>query len=382
MKIDKIHSATKEWGVFAVISLAVSYLYQLTILFGSEIIPGHAVVTIFSAYKNLSFVIWPFAAARAFLNEVKFDQSLYIAWAGLLLMVISPIFSERDVASTGGIVMVHNLCFILGTVTVFFYSFFSTIFAKVNSHDKYIICVNEFIITSLFGISYYYVRQITYQMDIYSYYCFLLRSGSHALRFFSTEMMMISWIFLTQNILKRDLYYKQFCNWILWLNILLIIPIFYMHFAASIDSAEVFEFFGNYTKYAVLVSPIILFTVLLSEYRAFINSPNMLYFIFSVLLFLIEIFSSDVIFSSSSLSIALLGMIQVNMNSKHRPYFFIIGEFISTLCNIFYGGDILLDVMNSTSLSWFLISLFTCGKILSTIGLYTFMIVAISRKEE
>ncbi|MBP7189901.1 MAG: hypothetical protein KA998_01465 [Rickettsiaceae bacterium] len=365
----------KNWHYFALASLSVSYFCQVILLIAGHIFSGALKEVLFCIAEDLSFVIFPLVCVVVFFTRNLCNNSsilLISSWLGLLGVIISPAFSDNNVTSLMGVAITENLPFISGFVLIFCSLFFATIFT-----DYFAIIVFQLIIILLFILSHRSVNALLYQMDIGSYYYFLFRSISCAFKFFATEIMMVAWIFMTKKILKRELYYQNFCNWILWLNLAFILPIFYIHFTTLIDSAEAFEFFTDYTKYTVQISPFMLFIILLSEYRIFRFSLPILYFFSSALLCAIELFSLSSISPFSSVIVALVGLMFGSKNS-FESYLFIIGELISTICYVFWGGDILLDIVNSTSIDWTIVTFFTCGKILSTIGISTFMIRAFS----
>ncbi len=277
-----------RWVYLGIASLALSGLYSVALVFLrspglSELIDKDLFRTALVIHVNLSVLVWLLSSIAAlwfYKVGTKYsyfiNYSNYLAWLGVILMAISPVIARSNPILNNYVPMLDNWCFVLGLVLFSLAIIFVSIIALVINYNQASSLLKTaniasvliiFIATFSFALSSLGLDKIPYQMDLHFYYEMFFWGGGHILQFAFVEGAMIVWILLLENILGKKLYYQKIYSFLLALNMLLTLPIFYVHFAYQIDSAEFIEFFSLHMKYCAGIAPSLMLVVLLSEYR-------------------------------------------------------------------------------------------------------------------
>lgn len=278
----------RRWVYLGIASLALSGLYSVAlVLLRSpglfELIDKNLFRTALVIHVNLSVLVWLLSSIaalwfyRAYTKHSYFINYInYLAWLGVVLMAISPMIASSNPILNNYVPMLDNWCFVLGLVLFALAIIFVSIIALFVNYNQVSSLLKSANIASVliiiiatfsFSLSSFSLEKVQYQMDLHFYYEMFFWSGGHILQFVFVEGVMIVWILLLEHILGKKLYYQSMYRFLLVLNMLLTLPVFYAHFAYSIDSVEFIEFFTLQMKYCGGVAPSLMLLGLLSEYR-------------------------------------------------------------------------------------------------------------------
>lgn len=363
-----------RWIYLGIASLALSGLYSVALVFLrspglSALIDKDLFRTALVIHVNLSVLVWLLSSiATLWFYKINTKYNYYInysnclAWVGVVLMAISPVIASSNPILNNYVPMLDNWCFVLGIVLFALAIVFASLMALLINYQQSFSLLRTANITSAliivvafasFAISSFALDKIPYQMDLHFYYEMFFWSGGHILQFAFVEGVMIVWILLLENILGKKLFYQRMYNYLLVLNMLLTLPIFYAHFAYSVDSAEFIEFFSLHMKYCGAIAPSLMFFGLLSEYRLMQASAAKHCLIASVCLFflggLIGLLISGINVtipahyhgSIVGISIAFMGLSYVALGINkdfYQSYIYAFGQIIHIIGLAISGG--------------------------------------------
>lgn len=239
-------------------------------------------------HVNLSVLVWLMSITAVFwsygLKNFAFDNSFSrIAFAGLVLMSISPFVGEATPIMNNYIPMLENLSFVVGlslfgvatlffattTLILSFYDLRSPVTAistlgifKMSSAAMYIL--SWLAIT----LSYLELEEIVtiVPIDIEFYYELLYWSGGHLLQFVYTQSLMMALIILFEALIGHKLHLIKLYRIFFILNLLLALPIFLGHASYEIIDGAFKEYFTKHMIYSGGIVPAIFIFTILYDY--------------------------------------------------------------------------------------------------------------------
>lgn len=277
-----------RWIYLGIASLALAGFYSVALVLLrspglSDFIDKDLFRTALVIHVNLSVLVWLLSSIAAlwfYKSGTKYsyftNYANYLAVVGVICMAISPLVAISNPILNNYIPMLDNWCFVVGLVLFALAIIFVAIVALLVNYSAELSLLKVanissvliiFIATFSFVLSFFALDQIPYPVDLHFYYEMFFWGGGHILQFAFAQGAMIVWVLLLENILGKKLYYQEIYRFLLGLNMFLTLPVFYAHFAYSIDSAEFIEFFSLHMKYCAGIAPSLMFFVLLSEYR-------------------------------------------------------------------------------------------------------------------
>lgn len=281
-KINQINNPlSKAWLILGISCLGLAGLFAiLLVLARTPVINGFIphqdfFYSALVVHVNLSVLIWLLSISNS-LNSLIIKEAMikhitsisYLAYFATLLIVISPWMG--GVAITNNYIpMLQNLSFIVGLALLFCSVLMQNIISlishiKLNESKKFGIYISSLIqlisIASLL-YSYWQLKALNYELNIHQFYELLFWSAGHILQFSYTQLLMISWLILTD--FKKSfkkLYYLLFS-----LNLIIILLTIKPHLLHHIDDEQFREYFTIHMRHYGGLIPAIMAIILIID---------------------------------------------------------------------------------------------------------------------
>ena len=308
------------WLKNGVCALAISGLYaiilvilrtpKLSDLFSDKSMFKSALVI----HVNLSVLVWLLSITCVIWSysriKTGFESAFaYIAFAGMILMALSPLSSESVPVMNNYIPMLENIFFIMG-LSIFGASVFCfavqtiiTSFMRLDfaNYGARLVAITKFTSSLMFiGVwvcfilSFWdldHLRKIV-PLDIDFYYEMLYWSGGHLLQFVYTQIFMLVLLILVEAWRGQRVAYVFMYEMLFILNFVLSLALFFGHYYYEMADSSFKEFATLHMIYTAGVAPTLFIATLLLEIPlvSFLGShiPKFipLAFISAILLFL------------------------------------------------------------------------------------------------
>jgi Cytochrome C and Quinol oxidase polypeptide I len=288
----KKNELSRAWLWLGIYALAASGLLSLILVFArapllSNLLPNILPFkTALIVHVDLSVVVWLLSITASiwchFIKDsLKFYSNVfaYLAWAGVILISLSPFVPNSEPISNNYIPILHNFIFILGLscflaaiFCVCIIAFISYIFNYLAHPDDYNIvstsCFIMIIASFCFVMSYQglsiHSRQLLH--DKHYYYEMLFWGGGHILQFLYTQVLGFIWIMLSYRVFipKRNL--KGLYSFYFIINAFFVVPALLIFWFAHVDDPIYTQFFTLHMKYLGGVMPCLVALTLLFEF--------------------------------------------------------------------------------------------------------------------
>lgn len=284
---NSMKNIMRAWLILGVCALAAAGVYSiLPVLFRSpafqEYIPFkdffHTAIVV---HVDLSVMVWMLAISSmlwALLGDPRFHTvymtAFIVAALGTLAIAVAPFIHEANPLMNNYIPVLQNPVFFLGLalfacaillqVGATFLSFLpGRISEEERTSQRYGIYYAA-IITAValvaFVLSYI---QIMASPDLQSFgmehfYELVFWGGGHTLQFTYTHMMVIAWLWLATGNGYTVHVKEQFINFLLSLNVMLVIPGLVIYFVHKADAPEHIEFFTQQMRIGLGIAPAVI----------------------------------------------------------------------------------------------------------------------------
>lgn len=260
----------------------VNKLFNASELFKPALVI-HVNLSVLAWMLCILFVVWVSGGMRFFAGFV-YSACYKIA---IILMAISPYTQERNAFMNNYIPMFENIWFILalsiiGAVTlcaaieVIWHSCIISIISKNKSHNygdriAHTASLSGAIMViatwGCFGASYMQLQKLQelVPLDIEYYYEMLFWSGGHLLQFLYTQLFMCALVALAERCKRSSLEYHNVYEFLLWLNCLFSLLIFWGHVKWNIFDGNFKEFFTQHMIYTGGIASILTIALLTTE---------------------------------------------------------------------------------------------------------------------
>lgn len=283
---------TIKWLKNGVIALAIAGLYsivlvllrtpQLSHFFADKSMFKSALVI----HVNLSVLVWLLSimAMSWSLNNVKTGfERIYsiLAFLGMLLMALSPLYPESVPVMNNYIPMLENIVFILGLslfgVGVLCFAVQTVFTSFIRCYDGYggrLIAIANFT-SSLMFILVWFCFALSYKglsdlieivpLDLDFYYEMLYWSGGHLLQFIYTQLLMLVLLSLVEAWKGGEVKFSSAYEVLLALNFFLSLAVFVGHARFDVGDGSFKEFYTLHMIYTGGIVPTIFIALLYFE---------------------------------------------------------------------------------------------------------------------
>ncbi len=283
---------TIRWLKNGVIALAIAGLYsivlvllrtpQLSHFFADKSMFKSALVI----HVNLSVLVWLLSimAMSWSLNNFKTGfERIYsiLAFLGMLLMALSPLYPESVPVMNNYIPMIENIVFILGLslfgVGVLSYAVQTVFTSFIRCDDDYggrLIAIANFtsslmfiLVWCCFALSYKALSELVeiVPLDLDFYYEMLYWSGGHLLQFIYTQLLMLVLLSLVEAWKGGEVKFSSAYEVLLALNFFLSLAVFVGHARFDVGDGSFKEFYTLHMIYTGGVVPTIFIGLLYFE---------------------------------------------------------------------------------------------------------------------
>ncbi|MDP5110436.1 MAG: cbb3-type cytochrome c oxidase subunit I [Rickettsiaceae bacterium] len=283
---------TIRWLKNGVIALAIAGLYsivlvllrtpQLSHLFADKSMFKSALVI----HVNLSVLVWLLSimAMSWSLNNFKTGfERIYsiLAFLGMLLMALSPLYPESVPVMNNYIPMLENIAFILGLslfgVGVLCFAVQTVFTSFTRCYDDYggrLIAIANFtsslmfiLVWCCFALSYKALSDLVeiVPLDLDFYYEMLYWSGGHLLQFIYTQLLMLVLLSLVEAWKGGEVKFSSAYEVLLALNFFLSLAVFVGHARFDVGDGSFKEFYTLHMIYTGGVVPTIFIALLYFE---------------------------------------------------------------------------------------------------------------------
>lgn len=312
---------TRFWLLLAVYALACSGVYSILLVlmrtpFFQRIIPlkdfFHTALVV---HVDLSVLVWSLSISAMLWSVLGKNRHMAIyrtaamlALAGMVCIALSPFIGEALPLMNNYVPVLQNPVFFIGLalfgcgvlfhVSLTFFTYIPWETPKEEStalhYGIYYGAVITLIAFAAFVLSYIQVMRSPdlEHYDIEHFYEQVFWGGGHTLQFTYTHMMVVAWLWLASANGYRLWVKEQFINFLLSLNVMLVIPGLVIYAVYPAYTPEHIDFFTQQMRYGGGVSAAIAGVIIL---WALLSQP-------------LKIFGSRVEFSALLCSILLFGL--------------------------------------------------------------------------
>jgi len=305
------HSLVRHWLLLAIAALAVAGVFSVLLVLLrtpsiEAIIPYHDFFhTALIVHVDLSVLVWMLAMSAMLWSMIVPYSMLMVgraafgvAVAGMVIIAVSAFIGEAKPLINNYIPVLQNPLFFLG-LSLFGCAILLQAIATIVQKPPlknglysgiYSSAVITLIALLCFVLSYYkiqgYVQHNT--LEIQHFYELLFWAGGHVLQFTYTQGMIIAWLILAAAC--GITVPAVTMGWVLFINLLVVLPLPLVMGAYSIDSNEYLTYFTDHMRYAGGIAPLVVVALLLrvmikSKSPALLSSPQGMALCCSVFLF-------------------------------------------------------------------------------------------------
>lgn len=310
---------TQLWLVLAISALALAGIYSILIVllrtpFFQAIVPFkdffhtalvvHVDLSVLVWMLSISCMLWSLIGKNRYLGV--YHTANILAGVGMLTMAISPFIGEPLPLMNNYIPVLQNPLFFLGLaifgcgvlfhVTLTFFTYRPWEAPKDQStaihYGLYYGAVITLIAFACFVLSYVQVMRSPElgHYDIEYFYELIFWGGGHTLQFTYTHIMVIAWLWLASANGYTLWVKEQFINFLLSLNVMLVLPGLVIYAVYPAYDATHIDFFTQQMRYgggitAAIVGIVILWALISQPLKLFGSRPEFSALLCSILLF-------------------------------------------------------------------------------------------------